>query len=100
MYEISIYDDPIYGLLEAIYRIHYKEWYQTILTAMLKEVISYEQAKCLLEDVPELLVYRCLEELVEGQVIKRLGNKQNRKYGLMEESNYLKGILKGLEVLS
>lgn len=99
MNEISVFDDAIYGLLETIYELNYKRWYQTILSMLIKQELSYKQIREELNEVPEILLYRCLEELVQGQVIRKSGNRTKRLYGLAQSSSYLQGLLQELEVL-
>ena len=93
MKEISIYDDPIYGLLEELYRLNRNKWYKAILNIIMQQETSYAQVKEELSDVPEILIYRCLEELIEGKVIRKLEDRACRTYALVKASSYVQGIL-------
>ena len=107
MSEISIYDDAIYRLLEEIYRINHREWKERVLRLALKhEYISYQQIKESLEEVHELLVRQCIQELVQGELFKgikekeqrdkRQGNRSGEIYYLNEDSICARIIMKEL----
>lgn len=97
MNEISVFDDAVFKLLDELYRLNHRKWQKQILTAVAQgEKKNYRQLKAKLQEVPDLLVYRCIEELVDGQVLKRIKDKQYTFYILENENVYIREILKEL----
>lgn len=94
MSEISIYDDAVFHLMEELYKLNHKRWKKTILGIMAQgEKKNYKVLKEQLPEVPDLLVYRCIQELVENQVLRRMKEENQVFYILEQENIYIKDIL-------
>ena len=99
MSEISIFDDTIYHFFDELFRVNHKRWKKQILQFMEKEEkVSYGQIKAKLQEVPELLVYRCIQELVTGQVLIRKQEEKSIYYILNIRTLYIREILKACEI--
>ena len=99
MGEISVFDDTIYNFFDELFRVNHRKWKKQILQFMAKEEkMSYEQIKAKLEEVPELLVYRCIQELVTGQVLIKKQEDKTIYYILNVRTLYIREILKACEI--
>lgn len=97
MGEISIYNDAVYELIEELYRIHNREWKKCVLQKIVQcKKASYKQIKEALPEVADLLAYRCIKELTEAQILRRIEEEYQVVYVLVEEASYVKEILKEL----
>ena len=100
MREISVYDDPIFSLLEELYNSNHKDWKRRILRMMSsREKKDYKQIKEQLPDVIDLLAYRCIQELVSDQILKPIKEEKYTFYALENENMYIRGILEELELV-
>lgn len=99
MGEISVFDDTIYNFFDELFRVNHRKWKKQILQFMAKEEkMSYGQIKAKLQEVPELLVYRCIQELVIGQVLIRKQEEKTSYYILNVRTLYIREILKACEI--
>lgn len=99
MGEISVFDDTIYNFFDELFRVNHRKWKKQILQFMAKEEkMSYKRIKAKLEEVPEILVYRCIQELVTRQVLVRKCEEKNIYYMLNERTLYIREILKACEI--
>lgn len=97
MHEISVYDDAVFHLLEELYRLNHRRWKKNLLNIMVQgEKRNYKQLKAQIEEVPDLLAYRCIQELVQGKVLKRIKEGRQILYLLEDENIYIRNILKEL----
>lgn len=95
MDEISVYDDPIFELLEKLYRLNHRKWKKEILQSVLEaREANYAQIKKVLKEVPDLLAYRCIKELVAGGVLRRIKNEKGIFYSVEEKASYVQEILR------
>lgn len=98
MSEISVYDDAVFQLLEELYRLNHRKWKNNILSIMTKgEKRNYKQLKTQLEKVPDLLAYRCIQELVNGKVLRRIKEEKQTFYVLEDENIYIRDILEAIK---
>lgn len=98
MSEISIYDDAVFQLLEELYRLNHRRWKKNILSIMTKgEKRNYKQLKAQLEEVPDLLAYRCIQELVNGKVLRSIKEEKQTFYVLEDENIYIRDILEAIK---
>ncbi len=94
MSEISIYDDAVFRLLEELYKLNHRRWKKNLLQIMNPgEIRNYRELKAQLPEVPDLLAYRCIQELVHGQVFKRIKESGQTCYVLEDENIYIRDIL-------
>lgn len=97
MSEISVFDDTIFGLLDELYKLNHKSWKKRILlTTIEHKTVTYKQIKEELLEVPELLAYRCIKELVTGKILKRKEEGKRGVYTLADDGKYIREILKEL----
>ena len=97
MHEISVYDDAVFHLLEELYRLNHRRWKKNLLNIMTQgEKRNYTQLKTQLPEVPDLLAYRCIQELVQGKVLRRTKERRQTFYQLEDENIYIRDILKEL----
>lgn len=83
-------DDALFNLLEELYALHHRNWKKRILmTIVEKKKASYRPIKDELLEVPDLLVYRCIRELIKEEVVKREEEQHRIYYRLMDEQQYL-----------
>lgn len=87
-------EEVLFNLLEELYNLNHRQWQNRIMYTLLdREHASYMIIKEKFEEVPDLLVYRCLRELIaEGLIIKE-GEKGKIQYSFTPEGKMLAPIL-------
>lgn len=99
MHEVSVFDDTIYHFFNELFRVNHRKWKKQILQLMAEHKrMSYHQIKVKLEEVPELLVYRCIQELVTGEVLIRKQEERAIYYTLSVKNLYIREILKACQI--
>ena len=98
MSEISVYDDAIFQLMEELYKLNHRRWKKNILNIMTQGAQrTYKELKAQLPEVPDLLAYRCIQELVHGSVLRRVKQDKQTFYILEDENIYIKDILSAIK---
>lgn len=83
-------DEALFNLLEELYALHHRRWKTRILmTIVQKKKAHYRPIKEELLEVPDLLVYRCIRELIKEEVVKREKEEHRTYYRLIDEKQYL-----------
>lgn len=99
MSEISVFDDTIFELLEELYRLNSRSWKRRILLVLVQhKQATYKGIKEELLEVPDILVYRCIQELVKGEIVRRTEENRHVVYSLIDASGYVKEILDDLKM--
>lgn len=62
----------LFNILEELYELNNRQWKQRIFLVLLdQEDASYRRIKERFLEVPDMLVYRCIKELIlEGMILK------------------------------
>ena len=99
MHEVSVFDDTIYHFFNELFQVNHRKWKKQILQLIVKhEEVSYQQLKVKLQEVPELLIYRCIQELVTGEVLIRKQEERAIYYTLSVKNLYIREILKACQI--
>lgn len=94
MSDISIYNDTVYEFFDELYKQNHREWKKRILSVVKeKHIVTFKQIKEGLEEVTDLLVYRCIKDLIVGQVLIKERKKPDSIYYLDQRSCYIRELL-------
>lgn len=90
-------EQTLFKLLDELYTLNHENWKRRILMLIVqKKRVSYRVIKEELLEVPELLVYKCIRELMKEEVIERKEEALHKViYGLTDEEKYINDVLKG-----
>lgn len=90
-------EQTLFQLLDQLYALNHENWKRRILMLIVqKKQVSYGEIKGELLEVPELLVYKCIRELMKEEMIERKETEcHKRRYGLLDEEKYINDVLKG-----
>lgn len=84
----------LFNILEELYALNEKKWKERIISLLLNEQqVSYRKIKECFLDLPDLLVYRCIRELVLQGMILTNHEKGMVTYGFTQEGRDLAPIL-------
>lgn len=98
MDQSGIFDETIFNFFEELYRLNNGNWKKRILLAIVQyKETTYKQIKEDLLEVPDLLVYRCIQELMKMEVISRTHKNKRSFYSLVNENKYMQDVLDVLD---
>lgn len=87
-------EEVLFKLLEELYLLNCEDWKRRIIMCMVQDKkSSYRSIKEELIEVPDLLAYRCLKEMIKEKLIERKEENGEIRYSLLDEAGYLAGIL-------
>lgn len=90
-------EQTIFRLLDELYSLNRDNWKRRIIMLIVqKKQVSYLEIKEELLEVPELLVYKCIRELMKEELVERREAAAHRIiYELADEEKYINDVLKG-----
>lgn len=98
MGEVSNSELVLFNILEELYALNHTEWKKRIMSVLSKEEhASFRQIKKEFLKIPDMLVYRCLREMImEGMMIKQ-SKEGYVTYSFTEEGRALAPILEEVQ---
>lgn len=90
-------EQTIFRLLDELYSLNKDNWKRRILMLIVQnKQVSYAAVKEELLEVPELLVYKCIRELMKEELVERKESVAHKMiYELADEERYINDVLKG-----
>ena len=87
-------EEVLFKLLEELYLLNCEDWKRRIIMCMVQaKKSSYRSIKEELIEVPDLLAYRCLKEMIKEKLVERKEEKKKIRYRLSDEAGYLVAML-------
>ena len=88
----------LFNILEELYELNHSEWKKRVIEVLMKEdTASYFKIKEKFIKIPDMLVYRCLRELMLEGMIVRESDRGKVSYRFTEEGKTLAPILADVE---
>lgn len=83
-----------FNILEEIYNLNHKKWEkQIMLTLLTHQEVPYTKIKEQLPEIPDLLAYRCIREMITEGMILRNSKAGQTYYTFTQEGRALAPIL-------
>lgn len=94
MSEVSNSELVLFNILEELYALNHTEWKRRVMSVLSKEdSASFRQIKKEFLKIPDMLVYRCLREMIMEGMIIRHSKEGYVTYSFTEEGRTLAPIL-------
>ena len=98
MSEVSNNELVLFNILEELYELNHTEWKRRVMSVLSKEDhASFRKIKEEFLKIPDMLVYRCLREMIIEGIIIRRSKAGYTTYSFTEEGRALAPILEEVQ---